>query len=100
MEVREGERLRVTVDGYAAAVLTTWSAPYTGGGGERPLPRGTVLVVDAVVEGRPAFVALPEDYKGMERVLVDESDRRSGRYGGYYLVVDKADVGTALERLP
>ena len=99
MEVREGERLRVAVDGYAAAVLTTWAAPYTGGGDERPLPRGTVLVVDANVEGRPAFCALPEDYKAMERVLVDADVRRQGRYSGYYLVVDKTDVGTSLERL-
>jgi hypothetical protein len=99
MEPREGERLRVATDDYAAAVLTTWAAPFTGGGDERPIPRGTVLVVQASVEGRPSFVAVPEDYQGLERLLVDASDRKQRRYDGYYLVVPKADVGTALERL-
>lgn len=99
MEVREGERLRVAVDGYAVAVLTTWAAPFTGGGDERPIPVGTVLVVQASVDGRPSFVAVPEDYKALERHLVDESDRRQRRYDGYYLVCPKADVGAALERV-
>ena len=59
-----------------------------------------MLVAVDQVKGAPGFCCYPEDYEGLELVLVPEVDRTHPRYSGYWLVFREADIGDALEPLP
>ena len=69
--------------------LTSWSAPFTGGG-KATLFKGEKIWIDSEpIEQEPIGVyALPVDYEELELRIVPSSDRNAGKYNGYYLSID------------
>jgi hypothetical protein len=64
------------------------------------LPSGTILVADYdQVPTAEGFVVVPEKYEEMEKQLVPESDRKQRKYGGYYFVFLKSDIGNKIHRI-
>jgi hypothetical protein len=98
MKVGGGQRWEVTRD-LATGGITMWRAPFTGGF-NCTLPAGTVLRVENdPVPGARAVYCLPEDYEGLEQLVVPEADRRGDKYDGYALVVLLEEFGQTLMRL-
>jgi len=96
--VKKGDRFTVTKD-IDATGLTVWGAPYTGSF-NCTLPSGTILVADHnQVPTAEGFGVVPEKYKEMEKQLVPESDRNQRKYGGYYFVFLKSDIGEKIFRI-
>jgi len=95
---KKGERYIIRV-GFKANVLTTWCAPFTGGG-ERFLPAGLEFIVDYdPPEIATAVSALPNPYELWEKDLVSPEDRKAKKYSGYYLVVPFDRLLSNCERL-
>jgi hypothetical protein len=98
VEVTAGERFVVLQD-HPDHGLTSWFAPVTGSF-DCTLPAGLVLVcVGGQVEGAAGFPCKPEEYDTMERVLVPRRDREDPKYGGYWLVLLEAEIGTWFDRV-
>ena len=72
-----------------ASVLIDWRAPYVTGH-QATVPAGVRLFLpDRSSEaGSTNIECTPIAYTRLERRLVPESTRRSGRYGGYWLSVE------------
>jgi hypothetical protein len=67
--------------------LTSWFAPFTGGGNGK-LRASTVLVVDH--DPRPnakSVSCTPENYAEVEQYLVPAEDRAAPKYSNFYLVL-------------
>ena len=93
--VCRGERFAVR-DDVEVKVATHWNAPFTGGHAAT-LPGGTIVVAaDDQVPGFPGFACVPEDYEGLEAVLVPEADREVETYSGYSLSFTLEDIGSKL----
>ena len=74
--------------------MTTWTAPYTGGG-EGVLKRGErVLVKDVPPDDlKPISVyAVAVDYDRIHERMVPESERTAPRYGGFYLPLKTVEL--------
>ncbi len=98
VNLREGDRLELVEDSEVLYGIA-YSAPASGGGLGR-LPAGTVFVVDyEPVEEAVGFSCIPEDYAGVEQMLIPEHEREFPRYGGYSVNFLKRDVGRALRVL-
>jgi len=69
-------------------MMTSWAAPFTGGG-EARLRRGDCLrVTDVAVGERPISAYLRAvDYRGLERRMVPPADREARGYTGFYFSV-------------
>ncbi len=77
-----------------------WRAPFTGGF-RCTIPAGTVLTVESDPLPRATAVyCIPDDYAGVERVVVPEEDRRSEKYTGYALVILLDDFPRGLRLAP
>jgi hypothetical protein len=94
--VREGERFVVRED-LDVGVMTHWRAPFTGGH-RAVLPAGTVIVArfDQNPDA-PGFNCVPEDYSGLEPILVPAEDRSADKYGGYSVSFTLDDIGTRID---
>lgn len=67
--------------------LTSWAAPYTGGG-RTMLPKGERVIVQQVGLPKPTSVyCLPDRYDELHDRIVPESDRSAEKYGGYYFSI-------------
>lgn len=74
--------------------LTSWDAPFTGGG-KGTMRRGDNVVVVYLVSPQPLTVgARPVKYAELEERLVPEADRKAHRYGGFYLSIGTTDLNT------
>jgi hypothetical protein len=94
--VRKGERFVAKSDNDVA-VMTHWSAPFTGGN-EAVLPAGTIVVARYDQQPDvPGFNCIPENYDQLEPALVPEDTRLADKYGGYSLSFVLDDIGTKLE---
>jgi hypothetical protein len=83
---RKGEVYRIE-EAFTGLVLTTWSAPFTGGN-ERLLPVGLRFeILDDPPPHAKGVGAQPQPYSEWETRLVDASDRNADNYGGYYLAI-------------
>ena len=92
MKVRQGERFVVTED-HSVQGLTHWLAPFTGGF-EGTIPAGTIVVARYDQHPTaPAFNAIPEDYEGLEEMLIPSAERSHGKYDGYSLTLFASDIG-------
>ena len=75
--------------------LTSWSAPYTGGGVATLKQGERIIVQGASSDPKPLSVsAMPERYKELEVRMVPEDDRTNIKYGGFYLSVRTLDLNT------
>lgn len=65
--------------------MTTWSAPFTGGG-ETRLAKGERIWIDTeTTEKKPIGIyAQAVEYKRLERQIVPKADREAANYGGFY----------------
>jgi len=94
-----GTRFPKKGDVYEAAedlqevCLTSWAAPFTGGG-TGTLKRGERVIVDQdILFPRPIGVYVkPIDYAALEERMVPASDRANEEYGGFYLSLKTADL--------
>jgi hypothetical protein len=94
--VREGERFVARSD-VEVLVMTHWLAPFTGGH-KAVLPAGTTIVARSdQMPDVPGFNCVPEDYAGLEPILVPEEDRNANKYGGYSLSFTLDDIGTLID---
>lgn len=83
---RKGEVYRVE-QAFTGLVLTSWRAPFTGGG-EKILPVGLRFEVTRdPPPGATGISANPQPYSEWEQRLVNADDREAEKYGGYSLVV-------------
>jgi len=68
--------------------LTSWSAPFTGGG-SGILKKGERVIIDYEPLPRPiAANAKAINYIQVERGMVPESDRLNAKYAGFFLVLE------------
>ena len=83
------------IDDLEVDYLTSWFAPYTGGG-RGTLMRGERIVVDSdPSDPTPLGVyAKPENYKEVEMRIVPEDERTHYKYGGFYFQVRTLDLNT------
>ncbi|MFL6603187.1 MAG: hypothetical protein ACJ8R9_17915 [Steroidobacteraceae bacterium] len=83
------------IEDFEVAYLTSFAAPYTGGG-TAILPQGERVVVRYAEPGsRPISVyANALNYKDVEARIVPEADRKARTYDGYYFAIDTADLNT------
>ena len=98
VEVRKGQRWEVVRE-IRVHGLTHWRAPFTGGF-DCTLDHGAVLIVNHdPLPKKIAVACTPENYKGLEIVIVPENDREKPKYDGYSLVVHLAEFGDSLKQL-
>jgi hypothetical protein len=73
--------------------LTSWAAPYSGGG-EGILFKGERIWVDSHPDGvKPiGTFALPVNYRELETRMVSQSDRNAFKYGGFYFYISTVDL--------
>jgi len=69
--------------------MTSWSAPFTGGG-KSILFKGERIWVDSEPnDPKPiGTYALPTEYDKLEKRMVPEEDRTNQKYGGFYFHFD------------
>jgi hypothetical protein len=98
-EIREGDRFR-TVTPIPTNALIQWLAPLTSSAA-CTIPAGTILVaVRDQKAGAVGFGCVPENYEELLPIVVPEQDRNAPKFGGYYFVLSKDDIGRLLTRLP
>jgi len=95
--VKKGDQFILTEEKETHG-LTSWSAPYTGSF-ECKVPAWTVFEVlsDSVVTAE-GFGCKPVNYEQFEISHVPGSDRYAAKYGGYYFVFKKSDIGRILKK--
>jgi hypothetical protein len=72
--------------------LTSWSAPFTGGG-SGVLKRGEQVLVNCEPLARPiAANAKAINYTHVEEEMVPEGDRSNKKYAGFYFVLRTLDL--------
>ena len=75
--------------------MTSWLAPYTGGG-QATLLQGERVIVDCDSSNRKPLgvYAAPECYKEIEIRMVPEEERTHYKYSGFYLSLATLDLNT------
>jgi hypothetical protein len=75
--------------------VTSWSAPFTGGGSGR-LKKGERVIIDYEPLPRPiAANAKAINYTQVEQEMVPESDRSNNKYSGFYFVLKTLQLSRA-----
>jgi hypothetical protein len=65
--------------------MTSWQAPYTGGGTTKLFEGEQIWVDSNPMDEKPiGAYLLPVDYSDLENRIVSESDRSSFKYDGFY----------------
>jgi hypothetical protein len=78
---------------FEAAYMTSWAAPFTGGG-KAKLARGErVEIRYAPLDTQPILVyAHAVNYKDVEGRVVPEAERKAETYTGFYFAIKTADL--------
>ena len=89
---KKGDTYEATEE-LQVSYLTSWSAPFTGGG-VGTLKKGERVIVehDMILPRPVAVYAKPIDYATAEERMVPESDRANIKYAGFYLCLKTADL--------
>ena len=88
---KKGDVYEATAD-VEVRYLTSWSAPFTGGG-SGTLKKGERVIIDYDPLPRPiAANAKAINYTHVEEDLVPKSDRMNKKYSGFYLVLNTLDL--------
>src|ERR1700735_1427129 len=83
---KKGDVYEATRD-VKVSYLTSWSAPFSGGG-SGTLKKGERVIVNYEPPPRPiATNAKAINYTRVEEGMVPESDRTNEKYSGFYLVL-------------
>ena len=91
---REGDVYEVLED-MQVRYMTSWRAPFTGGG-EGLLRKGDQLQVDQAPSEPDSIGAyvIALDYNELERRMVPEADRERPKYGGFYFHFKTVELNT------
>jgi hypothetical protein len=96
---RKGWRFRAR-EALPVSALTTWRAPFTGGGKSIALPAGEEFeIAHDVPDTATAAACMPLRYDDLHSSFVTEQDRHSAKYGGYYLVIKLSDISEKCDRV-
>ncbi|MBL9198923.1 MAG: hypothetical protein JNL39_00395 [Opitutaceae bacterium] len=89
---RKGDVYEALED-VVVSYLTSWSAPYTGGG-EGTLIKGDQVTVDTDPASDRAIstYAVAVDYAALEKRLVPATDRSEPKYSGFYFSLRTVDL--------
>ena len=88
---KKGDVFEATRD-VEVSYLTSWSAPFTGGGSGR-LRKGERVIIDYEPLPRPiAANAKAINYTHVEEEMVPESDRSNKKYLGFYFVLKTLEL--------
>jgi hypothetical protein len=88
---KKGDVYEATTD-VEVRYLTSWSAPFTGGG-SGTLKKGERVIIDYDPLSRPiAANAKAINYTHVEEDMVPESDRSNMKYSGFYLVLKTLEL--------
>jgi hypothetical protein len=91
---KRGDVYEATSD-VEVSYLTSWSAPFTGGGSGR-LKKGERVIIDNEPLPRPiAANAKAINYTQVEQEMVPESDRSNNKYSGFYFVLKTLQLSRA-----
>ena len=91
---KRGDVYEATSD-VEVSYLTSWSAPFTGGGSGR-LKKGERVIIDYEPLPRPiAANAKAINYTHLEQEMVRESDRSNNKYSGFYFVLKTLQLSRA-----
>lgn len=96
--VGAGDRFRVR-QAFSANVGIVAPAPAHTQSIQADLPAGTIVVARKMAPEATAFVADAAEYDALEKVLIPDELRRSGKYHSYYFVFRLSDIGTLIERV-
>lgn len=103
--IPEGVRFPRDGDVYASledrtvSYMTAWAAPFSGGG-EGVLKAGERVRISGDFGPEPISVyAVPVEYDEIEARMVPEEERRSRKYGGFYLSLRTMELHEAFERV-
>lgn len=73
--------------------LTSWAAPFTGGGESTILKGEKIWISSDPSDKKPiSTYALPVNYKELEQRMVASSDRNAPKYGGFYFSIKTNDL--------
>ena len=73
--------------------MTSWAAPYTGGGAGVLRAGDRVLVSHDPADRLPvAIYVTAVDYALLEKRMIPESDRSNKKYGGFYFCLRTTDL--------
>jgi hypothetical protein len=88
---KKGDVYEVTKD-LQVSYLTSWSAPFTGGG-SGTLKKGERVIINYEPLPRPiAANAKAVNYTRVEEEIVPERDRSNKKYAGFYLVLKTLEL--------
>lgn len=91
---RKGDVYEATQD-VEIQYLTSWFAPYTGGGVATLKQGERVIVQTDCTNTEPLSVyAMPERYKEVEVRMVPEDERTHYKYSNFYLCLKTLDLNT------
>ena len=88
------------LEDFEVPYMTSWAAPFTGGG-KGFLKRGDQIETpDASVIPQPILVyARAVKYRELEARMVPDSERKSKSYAGFYFAVRTSDLNTKFRLL-
>ncbi len=90
IRLQEGQRFRTCTD-IETLYLTSYRAPFTGGG-KALIPAGFEFeVMHDQVDGAPGVNCRALDYERYEELLVSKQERADSKYAGYHIVM-RGDV--------
>lgn len=91
---QQGDVYEATAD-VQVRYLTSWAAPFTGGGDGVLLGGERVFVEHAPVDTKPIGVnAVALNYAPIERRIVPEAERQQPKYRGYYFSLKTVELNT------
>lgn len=90
----KGDDIYEANDDVEIPYMTSWSAPFTGGG-NAIFPKGERVVVSTPNRPKPTSVYCEAiNYKKLHSIIVPENDRTAPDYGGYYFCIDTLTLNT------
>ena len=81
------------LDDMTVHYMTSWAAPFTGGG-EGLLKKGDQVLVDSELNDSCAIgtYTVAVDYEALEKRFVPAADRSAPKYGGFYFFFKTVDL--------
>jgi hypothetical protein len=83
------------LEDFEVPYMTSWAAPFTGGGKARLKQGDQIEIPDSSVIPQPILVyARAVKYAELEARMVPESERKAKSYTGFYFAVKTSDLNT------
>jgi len=90
----KGGEIYEAIDDVEVLYMTSWGAPFTGGGNVI-FPKGETIKVATPNRPKPTSVYCEAvNYKKLHHLVVPEKDRSAPDYGGYYFAIETLTLNT------